>query len=398
MGRQCFVTIATGLVAFAIVHGVAGDPVAAQTPSGQSVAAAVPTQGSVREGLIEQSTLLTVAGPSGPYKLEAVIVRSEKAVGRLPVALLTHGKQRSAADMANMHAEVMLPEARDFAYRGYLAVAVVRRGFGRSGGTPGVATNAPYANCSLADLQKYYTVESDDLEATLRTIAARPDVDSSRMIAVGASVGGGAVLALAARRPKGLVAAVNLAGGMRLTDAKGALVCPAETPIAALASFGSARIPTLWAYSANDSLTSPDNAQRLHAAYTKAGGLAELHAVPALPQDGHFVFELPEGRVHWLRALDPFLRGHNLPTWQLSEVDTIMRDAKVGANNRSMIEQYFSMYTSKVLLQGVGGYVSFTANTRGLEQARTPALTQCQQKTGQPCKILRENFVLPAPN
>jgi hypothetical protein len=41
-------------------------------------------------------------------------------------------------------------------------------------------------------------------------------------------------------------AVVNLAGGMRLTDATGALACPPETPISALATFGSAKFPSLW--------------------------------------------------------------------------------------------------------------------------------------------------------
>ena len=396
MGKQHSVLIAA-VVAFTTGPSLAPHPVAAQIAPQQSAPAAVPSQGPAHEGIIEQSVLLTVAGPSGPYNLEAVIVRPAKTDGRLPVALMTHGKQRTAADMANMHAELMLPQARDFAHRGYLAVAVVRRGFGRSGGTPGVATNAPYAKCSLADLQRYFAVESDDLEATLRAIAARPDADSSRMIAVGASVGGGAVLALAARRPKGLVAAVNLAGGMRLTDATGALVCPAETPIAALATFGSAKIPTLWVYSENDSVTTRDNAQRLRDAYAQAGGLVELHTVPALPQDGHFVFELPDGRVQWLSVLDPFLRGHNLPTWQPSQVDAVMRAGQLGSNNRALIEKYFSLYTPKVLIQGAG-FVTYTANTRSLEQARTTGLAQCQQKSSLPCKIILENFSPPLIN
>lgn len=119
--------------------------------------------------------------------MEAVIARPAKSAGRLTVALTIYGKQRSAADIANMHAELMLPQARDFAHRGYLAVAAVRRGFGRSDGTPGVATNAPYAKCSLADLQRYFAVKSDDLEAALCAITTRPDADGSRMIAIGPS-------------------------------------------------------------------------------------------------------------------------------------------------------------------------------------------------------------------
>src|SRR5215207_5826075 len=98
--------------------------------------------------------------------------------------------------MARMHAALMQRQARDLAHRGYLAVAVVRRGFGRSDGTPGVADNARYAKCSVADLTRYFAVEAEQLDGALRAIARRPDADATRAIAIGASVGGGAMLAL----------------------------------------------------------------------------------------------------------------------------------------------------------------------------------------------------------
>ena len=73
----------------------------------------------------------------------------------------------------------MAPETRDLAYRGYLAVAVIRRGYGQSGGTQGEATNAPYAKCDRAALRQYFAVESDDLEGALRAVAERPDADGA---------------------------------------------------------------------------------------------------------------------------------------------------------------------------------------------------------------------------
>jgi pimeloyl-ACP methyl ester carboxylesterase len=167
---------------------------------------------------------LTIREASRTYRLEAAIVRPANAAGRLPVALITHGKQRDVSEMARMRAEQMLPQARDLAHRGYLAVAVVRRGFGRSDGTPGVAENAKYVKCSVADLTRYFDVEADQLEGALRAVMARPDADPARAIAISSSVGGGVMLALAARKPPGLLAAVNIAGGVRLTDAQRTLV------------------------------------------------------------------------------------------------------------------------------------------------------------------------------
>ena len=178
-------------------------------------------------GLVEETTFLTIKGGSGSYRLETLVVRSATAKGRLPIALLTHGKPRLSAEMAKIRGPLMAPQARDLAHRGYLAVAVIRRGYGQSGGTPGQATNAPYAKCDQAALRQYFAVEADDLEGALRVVAERPDADGTQAIALGGSVGGGAALALAARNPPGLKAVVNLAGAMRLTDAQGKLDLPA---------------------------------------------------------------------------------------------------------------------------------------------------------------------------
>jgi hypothetical protein len=199
------------------------------------------------------------------------------------------------------------------------------------------------------------------------------------------------VLALAARKPKGLVAVVNLAGGMRLTDATGALVCPPETPISALATFGSAKLPSLWIYSENDDVSAKDNIRKLHQAYTGAGGLADLLIIPALQPSGHFVFDLPQGRAHWLPQLDRFLRANNLPTWNPSQVDALMRSARLRPTSRSLVETYFSLYTPKVLIEG-SGFVTYAAHSRDIAAARTVGLEQCRQRAGVACRIVAENF------
>jgi hypothetical protein len=199
------------------------------------------------------------------------------------------------------------------------------------------------------------------------------------------------VLALAARKPKGLVAVVNLAGGMRLTDGTGALVCPPETPVSALASFGSARLPSLWIYSENDDVSAKDNIRKLHQAYTGAGGLADLHIIPPLQPSGHFVFDLPQGRAHWLPHLDRFLRANNLPTWTPGQVDALMRNARLSPTSRGMVETYFSLYTPKVLVEG-RGFLTYVANTRDIATARAAGLEQCRKRAGATCRIVAENF------
>lgn len=347
-------------------------------------------------GLVEETTFLTIKGSSGSYRLEALVVRSATAKGRLPVAILTHGKPRLPADMAKIRGPLLAPEARDLAHRGYLAVAVIRRGYGQSDGTPGQATNAPYAKCDQAALRQYFAVEADDLEGALRAIAERPDADATRAIALGGSVGGGAALALAARKPPGLKAVVNLAGATRLTDAQGKLGCPQDVPIAAIASFGrDTRTPTLWIYSENDSNFGPDAARKVHAAYVAQGGVGELKIVPSLhPADGHNVFELPAGRQRWLAVLDPFLRTHKLPTWSPQQVKAVAQRFKISPN---WLEAYFSVYTPKVLAQAPNGVPSYSAATAGLEQAQKGALAGCEKAAKMPCRVIMQNFNVVGP-
>lgn len=344
--------------------------------------------------LIEEITFLDIRAPGENYRLEALIVRPAAARGRLPIALLTHGKPRLPSDLVKIRAPLMAPQARDLAYRGYLAVAVVRRGYGMSGGTTGQPTNAPYARCNDADLRRYFSVEADDLERALRVVAGRTDADATQVIAIGGSVGGGAALALAARNPPGLKAVVNLAGAMRITDAQGQLTCPQDMPIAALASFGSqTRTPTLWVYSENDGNFGPDAARKAHAAYVTQGGVAALKIAPSLqPADGHNIFELPAGRQHWLAALDAFLRAQRLPTWSDRQLDALMQKYNMPPARRPWLEGYFSLYTPKVLVRSPNGVLNYSASTGGIEPSQRGALEGCEKAARAPCNPIMKNF------
>jgi hypothetical protein len=74
------------------------------------------------------------------------MVRPQTAEGRLPIALITHGRSGDADDNTveddqGVRADLMLRQARDLALRGWLAAAVVRRGYGRSDGLPASRAN-----------------------------------------------------------------------------------------------------------------------------------------------------------------------------------------------------------------------------------------------------------------
>jgi len=90
--------------------------------SGPYCTAERPLPGAAGSGrdteLTEERTFLTVRDSKGSYRLEALVVRPAKAEGRLPVALITHGKNGKAQENQQLSADLMLPQARDLAMRG----------------------------------------------------------------------------------------------------------------------------------------------------------------------------------------------------------------------------------------------------------------------------------------
>ncbi len=247
--------------------------------------------------LLEEITFLDIRGSDGNYRLEALIVRPAAAKGRLPIALITHGKQRLPTDMAKIRAELMSPEARDLAYRGYLAVAVVRRGFGVSGGTPGRATNAPYAKCNDADLRRYFAVEADDWSARC---ASSPNARRRRHPDHRTRWFGGRWCGARARRTQSTGTESGGEPRRRRADHQRRR----RSHLSAGPANRRARVIRQPDQDADavDLLGErqqlrTDDARKVHAGYVAKGGVGTLKIAPSLaPNDGHHVFELPAGR------------------------------------------------------------------------------------------------------
>jgi pimeloyl-ACP methyl ester carboxylesterase len=372
---------------------------ASLAPSESTAARPVPAAGSttIEHGLYEERTFLTVPGRSGFYRLEALIVRPVRASGRLPIALITHGKNATSAENMQIHAVSMLPQARDLAMRGWLAVVVIRRGYGDSDGIPGVPASSAYMACANSDLVRGFDVEAEDLAAALKVVALRSDADGSRAIAMGQSYGGGAVLALAARAPKGLLGVVNMSGGVWRSS--GGQQCGEADLVKAMAAFGArTRIPTLWLYAQNDSLFPPALVTRMHGAYNAAGGHADLRKFPPVLYDGHRLFADFKGRVAWLRALDSFLQANDLPNANRARTDEVMAAANLFPRARQLVENYLSSPGQKFLaVTSSRKGAIWLANPNASDGARANLLTRCREKFGQECTVAMngDEIVLP---
>ena len=224
---------------------------------------------------------------------------------RRPLVIINHGTDESTRESVSMPVFYWL--SRWFIERGYVVVVPQRRGHGATGGKLAEA----FDNCLAPDHLRAGQIAADDVEAVLTYMSKQPFVDDQQTIVVGISSGGWASLALAARNPPGLRGVVNFAGG-RGAHAGGRLgaVCAAERLVDAAGTLGkTARAPTLWLYSANDSYFVPEIAEAMEQAWTAHGGPAELHILPPYGNEGHNIADDKAGWLLWGPIVSHFLDG-----------------------------------------------------------------------------------------
>jgi len=325
-------------------------------------------------GFVEEEFRIPFSSGSGSF--EALLVRPD-APGRYPLVLINHGSPRSAADRPNMTPLSMLPQAIEFARRGWAAAVVLRRGYGGSGG--GWAED--YGACNNPNYLAAATNAAADLKIAATYLARRPDVDASRMISAGVSAGGFATVALTVDPPPGLVAAINFAGGRgSLEDGQ---VCGQDRLIDAYRAMGKrSRTPMLWVYAENDHFFGPQLAEQLRQAFTGAGGNVEFIRAAAFGNDGHALFSRA-GIPVWSAYVDAFLKEQNLMLRATSlpppAVPAVAAPSQLSADGRKAFQDYLASPPHKAFALSRDGAFGWRSGMRAPQAARAAALQVCQQ-------------------
>jgi dienelactone hydrolase len=324
---------------------------------------------------------------AGKKGLEAVMLRPNDSAPH-PLALITHGTPREPQDRATMTPMRWIPQAREFARRGWTSVIVMRRGFGDSGTGYAEDSHACSRNPDTEGATKEAVKDLRESAAYLRT---RPEIDPSRMIAIGVSTGGLAIVGLSADPPEGLTAAISFAGGRGSKEAD--VVCNPDSLVKTFGDFGKrSKVPMLWIYSDNDHFFAPPIAHRFYEAFTKNGGNAQFIAAPPFGQDGHMLFSL-RGIPIWTPMVDEFLKKQNLvlrETLLPLDVPPIEPPSYLSPKAREEFQTYLLSAPHKAFAASPGGGFGVAVGHRTTDEAAQEALSVCAKfaSKGNTCALI----------
>jgi len=294
--------------------------------------------------------------------------------GKHPLVVITHGSSRAREEHRLVTPWQELPQALWFARRGWVAMVVVRRGYGGSGG---VEDGTRAGRCPQTDYEGAALYGAEDLRIAIDYARGLPQVDATQIIAAGVSTGGLVTTALTAKPPPGLVAAINFAGG-RGSKADHDVCNPADL-VDAYKSFGkTSRTPMLWLYAENDKFFWPELARKFDAAFRSKGGQDQFVLAPAIASDGHSLFRHVDA---WSATVDEFLETQHLaPLKQLLpavKAPQVPPPPGLSETGMAAFESYLLMGPHRAFATSEHAFGLSVANMT-VEDARRKALDQCK--------------------
>jgi dienelactone hydrolase len=367
-----------GVLVWGLSHVMIAGAQAAEQKLGQAV------------GLIRENVIIPFSRPDNPpYKLDAVLTRPATP-GRYPLMIISHGSPRDATQRAESRPTTYSAIAVEFARRGWVTVAVMRRGYGRSEGE--YVEGNP---CDNPNYERTGLISSQELTATVINMKDKDYIDPKRYMFVGVSAGGFASIAAASLPRDGLMGVVNFAGG-RGSNAPDS-VCRGDRLVNAMGTFGkTARVPTLWIYAENDHFFSPKLAQGMFNAFKSSGGVGEFVAAAPFGEDGHVLFTGNGGMKIWLPMVSDFFIKNGFPIARNPATDPTVKlaiPADASANAKKDFPNYLASngFEKAFAIAPNGKGFSWRSGLRTPEEAAAAVLKACASGTGATCKIYAIN-------
>ena len=262
----------------------------------------------VEEVMVVTATVENMYGKPVTQPITVTVFRDDDRA-KAPFLVLNHGRPAQPDEYAKMGRVRFTDNARWFVSKGFAVFVPTRIGYGVTGGE-----DMEYSG--LGSARNYAPGFEVAAQQTLRVIELAqglPYVDGERGVLVGQSFGGSATLATAAKRPPGIVGAINFAGG----GGGNPVSRPGEPSRPDLlektfAGYGrTTTVPCLWLYSANDRYFGAVYPTQWFDAYRRGNPAAFFVALPPLPAargpDGHATFT--RDPAAWRPAVEAFLDG-----------------------------------------------------------------------------------------
>jgi dienelactone hydrolase len=313
--------------------------------------------------------------------------------GPFPLAIVSHGRggPEQRAGLGRQRFELL---ARYLVTKGFAVFVPNRIGYGetaRLGFDP--EDSGP---CQAKRFEPMAQAASDQVLATLAYARSQPWADSKRWVALGQSVGGLTTLAVASRRPSGLVAAVNFSGGAGGDpDRRPAEPCGPDQLARLWRSQGAAagELPTLWIYWTHDRYWGEQHPVRWAEAWREGGGQAQLHQLlpwGSEPTDGHT--GLTRDMDSWAPLVERFLVGvgfdkPGLPSRpaptafaRLDEADKVPVN---GSRRELLYRRFLAARAPRAFAIGPDGDAAWASGDWAIGRA----LGACQWRNGQTCRL-----------
>ncbi|HEX2825190.1 MAG TPA: CocE/NonD family hydrolase [Burkholderiales bacterium] len=314
-------------------------------------------------------------------ELETTIFKPDGA-GPFPLAVINHGK--SLGNPRFQARSRFIVAARELVRRGYVVAIPMRAGFSNSSGL------YIEGGCNIAGNARH---QATYVRTALDYMTKQPYVDRTRIVVMGQSHGGLTSMAFATEPYEGVRGVFNFAGGLRLTGSN--CFDWQDNLVRAFRELGSsARFPTIWFYGDNDSYFEIDLVKRMHAAYTAAGGKAQLVAYGPFKTDAHSLFGDRDGLPLWLPEAERFLQAVGMPTAvlprtapedpalaALSDVSRIPHVNESCVKGYALFLDYDYPRAYAISPDGRCGYAY------GGEDPKKRAVNNCQRRSREPCRL-----------
>ena len=347
-----------------------------------------PPAADLREQIVRLP--VTVKDAYGRTETRSIAVTQFRPAGDGPFEFVVMNHGRAPADRrAQQGRQRFEALSRYLVSKGYAVFVPTRVGYGDTYGAFDPETGG---NCNAMRLAPVAQAAADQVLATADYAATLPWIDAGHWVVMGVSVGGFTTLAVAARQPPGLVAAVNFSGGHGgRPDTNPGDPCGARV-LTRLAQeqAASATVPMLWLYWDNDRYWGADWPQRWAQAWRDGGGQVDLRQLPAVGADGHAGMGVDMD--HWVPLVEAYLaqRGHpgsgliaRPPASghaALADTDKVPVSAAVRSG---LYQSFLQAKTPRAFAVGPNGASGFATGDWALGRA----LGFCQARRGAPCKL-----------